>query len=793
MSRAVSLCLIAVVILTLTACGDGEDAIADQVAGDDETTFVDAEIVALPDAAEGFLATDRPWRAARAMRRYVDEVDSVRADARFLAARAEAGWGAWDEVLTLLSDEATLRLSEDGIGYYLLGRAQDEAGDASAAIGSYRTFLSASPPSGELQLERTAARLRLGLALLRIGEREESDRQLSVVADEAPGAATWFDVLRADALARAGDFEGATAVVEGLDSGYRGLRSWRARIEAAWNSGDPASARYLANQARSWASTNSTRAEMAVRAGRAAVLMDDVQDGRTAFRSAIALDAAGPWGRAAAAELGDGERTPEEHLSVARVYRAQGFHQESIEGFEVWLDQGEGTTAEKEGVRLEYANALFYAERYDDVPRALQPIANLTSARMLQARAAGRAGDTDAAVGIYLDVERQFQGAANGAQALLLAADIRQEAGDEDGAIRLFDRLIRAYPGTSQMGLGMMRRAGVAFHQKDYESAASIWDDYQRRYPRGTNALQAMYWSGKAHLAMGDSTEAERLFLEIRRQDRDSYYSVLASRQLGIPFWPVPLSPDPGDDPTAASRVRAWMQGINILLEAGFPVEAAAEVDRIVGIAGSHRATRYALAEALADRGFSRHAIRIGLSLQVSGAPNQRLLRILYPFPYRTLIIEEAHDRGLDPFMVAALIRQESMFEVRITSHVGARGLMQIMPLTGTRLADAVGIQPWETEMLYHPEINVHLGTRYLAQHWERFDEALPSVFSAYNAGAHRVEWWSAFPEYGDDELFTERIPFRETRDYVKILTRNYAIYAGLYGSEAAALVSRAP
>jgi soluble lytic murein transglycosylase len=107
---------------------------------------------------------------------------------------------------------------------------------------------------------------------------------------------------------------------------------------------------------------------------------------------------------------------------------------------------------------------------------------------------------------------------------------------------------------------------------------------------------------------------------------------------------------------------------------------------------------------------------------------------------------------------------------------------MQIMPATGARLAEAAGIEPWDPEMLYHPEINVHLGTRYLAQHIANYDGALPPVFSAYNAGSHRVGWWSEYPEYGNDELFTERIPFAETRDYVKILTRNHAVYRGLYG-----------
>ncbi len=64
-----------------------------------------------------------------------------------------------------------------------------------------------------------------------------------------------------------------------------------------------------------------------------------------------------------------------------------------------------------------------------------------------------------------------------------------------------------------------------------------------------------------------------------------------------------------------------------------------------------------------------------------------------------------------------------------------------------------------------------------------RYDGSLPSVFSAYNAGPLRIDEWKRFPEFPDEELFTERIPYRETRDYVKILTRNIALYRGLYGS----------
>nr|MBA2669910.1 lytic transglycosylase domain-containing protein [Gemmatimonadota bacterium] len=274
------------------------------------------------------------------------------------------------------------------------------------------------------------------------------------------------------------------------------------------------------------------------------------------------------------------------------------------------------------------------------------------------------------------------------------------------------------------------------------------------------------------------------LYRSVRERARDSYYSLVASERLGVPFWPLPMSASPADSPAAARQVASWMAGIDLLRAAGFEDEASAEANRVVAAAGSNAPTLYALAEALAERGYSQRAVRLGLRLQGSAQPSRRLLRILYPFPYRTLITEEARGRDFDPFIAAALIRQESMFEARITSHVGARGLMQIMPATGRELAEAVGIDRWEPDVLYHPETNVHLGTRYLARHIANYDGSLPSVFSAYNAGHHRVSWWSEFPEYDNDQLFTERIPFLETRDYVKILTRNHALYTGLYSGE---------
>jgi len=777
------LALAALLLLLLPPAGDPPGPRED-MEGDVEQALEGMAPTAMPEQARAFLASDRPWRAAQVMRTYLEQTATVPPDHRVLAARAEAGSGAWPEAHALLADVPALDTHEHGIGLYLLGRARDHLEDAPGAVDAYRSFLALSPPAGALEDERAAARLRLGLALIRAGERGAGEDELRSVAADFGDATVWLDLLQADALAFRGDTAAVRTTVASHDAGYTGLRAWRARVEAARRGGDLAAARALANRARRWASTAATRAEFLVAAGRLAMQMGDTVAGLDAFRSVISDDPAGPAPRAAAAELLAGPMRPADHLAVARVQRAQGLYDEAVEGYGAWLEARTGTAAERVRVQLDLADALFYAQRYDEVADALEPVASRTEARMLQARAAAYDGEPGEAARIYLAVADEHAGTGTGRQALYVAAGTQHEAGDIERARELYRQVISRYPGSSQTGQSMMRLAGIAFQEEEYTEAARLWDSYRERYPRGGSALQATYWAGRAHEAAGDATGAAALYREVLSRERDSYYALRASERLGQPFWPLPMRVTPPADPAAERRVAAWMERIDLLRAADFPDEASEEASRLVGVAGADRPTRYALAEALAERGYTQRAILLGLGLQGSGPPDRRVLRILYPFPYRTLITEEARARDLDPFIAAALIRQESMFEARIVSPAGARGLMQIMPATGRRLAEAAGLEPWDADLLFRPEINVHLGTRYVAQHMANYEGSLPAVFGAYNAGAHRVELWQEFPEWGDEELFTERIPFAETRGYVRILTRNRALYEGLYGGE---------
>jgi soluble lytic murein transglycosylase len=156
------------------------------------------------------------------------------------------------------------------------------------------------------------------------------------------------------------------------------------------------------------------------------------------------------------------------------------------------------------------------------------------------------------------------------------------------------------------------------------------------------------------------------------------------------------------------------------------------------------------------------------------------LYRLVYPLPYKETIRIASSAHGLDPSLVAALIRQESSFLPTATSAAGARGLMQIMPAVGRDRAIARSAGVWSDAVLYEPDVSLRLCAAHLASLFSRYrDEARALV--AYNAGASRVDRWIRKPGTANVEVFVERIPYVETPDYVRLVLRNMTWYQRLY------------
>jgi soluble lytic murein transglycosylase len=161
------------------------------------------------------------------------------------------------------------------------------------------------------------------------------------------------------------------------------------------------------------------------------------------------------------------------------------------------------------------------------------------------------------------------------------------------------------------------------------------------------------------------------------------------------------------------------------------------------------------------------------------------MLRVIFPIDYWDLLRRHAAARNLDPYLVAALVAQESTFQADVRSIANAWGLMQIVPGTGRRYASRLGIAKFSTARLTDPEVNVRIGTSYLADLVARFGD-IAQALAAYNAGENRVERWRDERPGLETDEFIDDIPFPETQNYVKRILGTSEDYRLLYGTSSA-------
>jgi soluble lytic murein transglycosylase len=209
--------------------------------------------------------------------------------------------------------------------------------------------------------------------------------------------------------------------------------------------------------------------------------------------------------------------------------------------------------------------------------------------------------------------------------------------------------------------------------------------------------------------------------------------------------------------------------------------EVNLELDRIRSLAGGSAEQLLSAANTFRELGEGSRAVSAAQAAMNAGARRDaRLYRLLYPSTFLDVVGIEASLYNLDLDLIAGLIRQESLFNPAATSPVGARGLMQVMPALGSQLAQSFNFPLWDPVLLWQPDVNARLGVRHFSD-LVRSQAHVYHVLASYNAGANRVERWLTKRGSEDPEVFVDRIPFVETRDYVRIVARNSETYKGLY------------
>jgi soluble lytic murein transglycosylase len=221
----------------------------------------------------------------------------------------------------------------------------------------------------------------------------------------------------------------------------------------------------------------------------------------------------------------------------------------------------------------------------------------------------------------------------------------------------------------------------------------------------------------------------------------------------------------------------------------GLDLEARFERDHLAAEAKGADGLRTVALQFAAAGSPSRASQLASRAISAGATRDAALWRLVYPLPYEKALRAAAGAERIDPLLVASVIRQESAFDPHATSRTDARGLLQVEPGTGKDGARSLGFPDFDPALLWVADVNLAIGMRHLAAALGRYPE-LERALAAYNAGTTPVDRWSASlltrnsavkAPLDDPELFVERIPFVETRGYVRAIERNLAVYRMLY------------
>ena len=737
----------------------------------------------IPDSIRRDMADGRYWKASRALRTHLAPAGSAAVEDRMVLAEAEAGWKNWEGAVAALTGGGGDTVGMPPRFWYLLGTSREQTGDHAGAVQALTRFVEAVPADAP---DGLAARSRIARGLSETGAAVQSLEAVEALHGLSHRLGDWTALIVARTLARGGE---ATAVREVLalivDPVVR-ERGWRLETDAWAQAGDTARAlealmEVLARGRESGASRTEILAlEWRYRlaggdsAGAVAAmegLLRRTTRGAEALKVAMAhwkvASNSGPGVvRMVASALGNGDEfgtavlawrlaeqrgatlTAPERAALARAYNGSG---------------------DRDGAVRVYRELAASEDPAIAAP-ALQEWAAIRTRQ-------GRHGDART---LQNRLVERFPSRTEALDVIFFRGDDHQDAGRVDQAIEHYEQVVSMSSSANRAGLARMRWAQLHLGRGEGEAALEAFQAYLEEFPDGRRWEEASYWGAHVAAALGDTAEARRLRARIREESPLSYYSYLSAEADGTTFAPdLPEGP-PLPDPEWLARD---LEMLALLEGAGLDEAADAHVAAMKAAAADSEEVVLRLAVALNEAGRTLDGIRLGLELRRNGRSwDITMVRVVYPFPYRQLVTSRARELGLDPYLLAGLIRQESAFVPAIVSTAGAIGLTQVMPATGRQLAGVVGPRGFRTEMLETAELNVHLGTRFLSELFSRYDGDIPLILSAYNAGPTRANRWRRLPEAEDPHRFTERIPFAETRGYVKNVTRNRALYRWLYG-----------
>ena len=391
-------------------------------------------------------------------------------------------------------------------------------------------------------------------------------------------------------------------------------------------------------------------------------------------------------------------------------------------------------------------------------------------------------------------------------QALLSAGNMYLLKRDYDRAIDCFRELQQRFPNGGRASYAHWKASWLSFRQGRTDDARQGFEQQIVLYPDSAEIPAALYWRARVAEEEGNPAMARAFYRKLSDRFRNYYYAEFGRQRLknlpaavagppqqDAPYYALlgrvsPLSTAGKITPAAPPDDNLRVARARLLSNGGLADMAVRELQAAASQDGGTWAPPE-MARVYQDGGrYDR-----GIQIMKRATPNYFAVDIpdlprpyweaLFPKAYWADLSKYSMLNGLDPYLVASLIRQESEFNAQALSHANAVGLMQLLPKTGKTVAKQVKLKGYSAPQLYTPAVNLQLGTRYFKDMVDKYNGQFEYALAAYNAGSDRVGDWLGQGHYRDPQEFVESIPFTETREYVQAILRNANVYRQLYGT----------
>lgn len=389
------------------------------------------------------------------------------------------------------------------------------------------------------------------------------------------------------------------------------------------------------------------------------------------------------------------------------------------------------------------------------------------------------------------------------AEILWMRAWIDEERDLPQSAKKFFQRIYTSFPRSGRAEESWIRHALCFYRQEQYDSAIIVLSGFEKKNAASSCLSSAQYWKAKCHLKLNKNDSAKTILTIIANREPYDYYAHL-SRELFMILgdsvmgrlsvdtvydfnksiaWLDSVSP-PGKKPLGKEDSLNLRRGLILALIgdaecANFFLEPV-ELSNVSNLPLEYKiGVFYRMADAPAEATYAGRRLSWRIPLEARAKIPLPVYTLIYPRFFLPMVKTEAANRAVDPYFVYAVMRQESTFNPGIISPAGAIGLMQIMPATGKTIARELK-EPFSTDSLFSPAVNIRFGAYYLSQLLDQFNENEVLALASYNAGPTNAMGWYLRNKDKEFDLFVEDIDFSETRNYVKKVLGNYWFYLKL-------------